>query len=93
MTSFHATKCCHLVSEHEASASSCFVLVSQIPAINLHNSTEHLVHQYQTVKRRRSTHNFEHVPVKDVVVGEALFVEEIAEQLTEVRVVGLVIKT
>ena len=40
-----------------------------------------------------STHNFEHVPVKDVVVREALFVEEVAEQLTEVRVVGFVVET
>jgi len=23
MTSFHATKCCHLMSEHEASAGDC----------------------------------------------------------------------
>ena len=41
----------------------------------------------------RSTHNFEHVPVEDVVISEALFVEEVAEQLAKVWVVGLVVKT
>ena len=39
------------------------------------------------------THEFEHVPVKDVVVGETLSVEEIAEELSQVRVVGLVVET
>jgi hypothetical protein len=38
------------------------------------------------------THEFEHVPVKDVVVGEALAVEEVAEELAQVRVVRLVVK-
>jgi len=35
---------------------------------------------------------FEHVPVEDVVVGEALPVEEVTEELTQVRVVRLVIE-
>ena len=38
------------------------------------------------------THEFEHVPVEDVVVGEALAVEEVAEELSQVRVVGLVVE-
>lgn len=38
------------------------------------------------------THKFKHVPVKDVVVGEALAVEEVAEELPQVGVVGFVIK-
>ena len=39
------------------------------------------------------THEFEHVPVEDVVIGEALSVEEVAEELSQVRVVGLVVET
>lgn len=30
------------------------------------------------------THKFKHVPVKDIVVGEALAVEEVAEELPQV---------
>lgn len=40
----------------------------------------------------KTTYKFEHVPVKDIVVGEALSVEEVPEELAEVRVVGLVIE-
>ena len=39
------------------------------------------------------THKLEHVPVKHVVVGEALAVEQVPEKLPQVRVVWLVIKT
>lgn len=39
-----------------------------------------------------TTYKFEHVPVKDIVVGEALSVEEVPEELAEVRVVGLVVE-
>lgn len=39
-----------------------------------------------------STHKLKHVPVKDIVVGEALSVEQISEELTKIRIVGLVIK-
>lgn len=38
------------------------------------------------------THEFEHVPVEDVIIGEALTVEEVAEELAQVGVVGLVIE-
>lgn len=38
------------------------------------------------------THKFQHVPVKDIVVGEALAVEEVAEELSQIRVVRFVIK-
>ena len=38
------------------------------------------------------THEFEHVPVEHVVVGEALAVEEVPEQLAQIRVVGLVVE-
>lgn len=38
------------------------------------------------------THKFEHVPVKHVVIGEALTVEKVAEQLPQVRVVWFVVK-
>lgn len=38
------------------------------------------------------THKFKHVPVKDVVVGEALAVEEVTEELSQIRVVRFVIK-
>ena len=34
----------------------------------------------------------EHVPVEDVVVGEPLPVEQVAEQLTQVRVVRLILE-
>lgn len=39
------------------------------------------------------TYKFEHVPVKYIVIGEALSVEEVPEQLAEVWVVWLVIET
>lgn len=39
-----------------------------------------------------ATHKFEHVPVEDIVVGEALAVEEVTEELPQVRVVRFVIK-
>ena len=39
------------------------------------------------------THKLEHVPVKHVVVGEALAVEQVSEQLPQVRVVWLVVET
>lgn len=39
-----------------------------------------------------TTYKFEHVPVEDIVVGEALSVEEVPEELAEVRVVGLVVE-
>uniref|UniRef100_A0A674IJ27 Uncharacterized protein n=1 Tax=Terrapene triunguis TaxID=2587831 RepID=A0A674IJ27_9SAUR len=39
-----------------------------------------------------TTHEFEHVPVEDIVVREALAVEEVTEELPQVRVVGFVIK-
>ena len=38
------------------------------------------------------THKLEHVPVEDVVVGEALPVEQVPEELPQVRVVGLVVE-
>jgi len=41
----------------------------------------------------KGTYDFEHVPVKDIVVREALFVEQITEQLAKVRVVGFVVET
>ena len=52
-----------------------------------------------TTSRRREqddkgwqTYEFEHVPVEDVVVGEALAVEEVPEKLAQVRVVGFVVE-
>lgn len=39
-----------------------------------------------------STYEFEHIPVEDVVVGEALAVEKIPEELAQVRVVWFVIE-
>lgn len=39
-----------------------------------------------------STHKLQHVPVKDVVIGEALSVEKVPEELPQIRVVWLVIK-
>ena len=41
---------------------------------------------------RWQTYEFEHVPVEDVVVGEALAVEEVPEELAQVRVVGFVVE-
>jgi hypothetical protein len=38
------------------------------------------------------THKLEHVPVKHVVVGEALAVEQVSEELAQVRVVGFVVE-
>lgn len=38
------------------------------------------------------THKLQHVPVKDVVVGETLSVEEIPEELPEIGVVWLVVE-
>uniref|UniRef100_A0AAY4C7L5 Uncharacterized protein n=1 Tax=Denticeps clupeoides TaxID=299321 RepID=A0AAY4C7L5_9TELE len=40
----------------------------------------------------RGTYEFEHVPVEDVVVGEALSVEEVPEELPQVGVVRLVVE-
>lgn len=40
----------------------------------------------------RGTHKLQHVPVEDVVVGEALSVEKVPEELPKIRVVRLVIK-
>uniref|UniRef100_A0A8C7ZJ68 Uncharacterized protein n=1 Tax=Oryzias sinensis TaxID=183150 RepID=A0A8C7ZJ68_9TELE len=42
--------------------------------------------------RRRDTHKLQHVPVEDVVVGEALPVEEVPEELPQVGVVGFVVE-
>ncbi len=39
-----------------------------------------------------STHKLEHVPVKHVVVGEALSVEKVPEELPQIRVVRLVVE-
>jgi len=39
------------------------------------------------------TYKFEHVPIKHVVIGKALSVEQIPEELPQVRVVWLVIKS
>ena len=39
------------------------------------------------------TYKFEHIPVEDIIVREALSVEEVSEELAEIRVVGLVIKS
>uniref|UniRef100_A0A8C6WGI4 Uncharacterized protein n=1 Tax=Neogobius melanostomus TaxID=47308 RepID=A0A8C6WGI4_9GOBI len=38
------------------------------------------------------THKLEHVPVKDVVVGKALSVEEVPEELPQVGVVWLIVE-
>lgn len=38
------------------------------------------------------TYKFQHVPVKDVVVGESLPVEEVPEELAQVWVVGLIVE-
>lgn len=38
-------------------------------------------------------YKFQHVPVKDVVIGETLSVKQISEQLSQVRVIRLVIKS
>uniref|UniRef100_A0A3P9J6W0 Uncharacterized protein n=1 Tax=Oryzias latipes TaxID=8090 RepID=A0A3P9J6W0_ORYLA len=38
------------------------------------------------------TYKLEHVPVKDVVVGEALTVEKVPEELPQVRVVWFIVK-
>ena len=54
----------------------------------------------QSTKSRRrerankgwSTYEFEHVPVEDIVVGEALAVEQVSEELAQVRVVGFVVE-
>lgn len=40
-----------------------------------------------------STYKFEHVPVEHIVVGEALAMEQISEELSQVGVVRFVIKT
>uniref|UniRef100_A0A3B5QLQ8 Uncharacterized protein n=1 Tax=Xiphophorus maculatus TaxID=8083 RepID=A0A3B5QLQ8_XIPMA len=37
-------------------------------------------------KKKRKTYKFEHVPVKDVIVGESLAVEEIPEQLRAAKI-------
>ena len=39
---------------------------------------------------RLGTYEFEEVPVEHVVIGEVLAMEEVAEQLSQVRVVGLI---
>uniref|UniRef100_A0A8C0IXY8 Uncharacterized protein n=1 Tax=Chelonoidis abingdonii TaxID=106734 RepID=A0A8C0IXY8_CHEAB len=40
-----------------------------------------------TLEPACTTHKFEHVPVEDIVVREALAVEEVTEELPQVRVV------
>lgn len=40
----------------------------------------------------RDTYKFEHIPVKDIVIGESLTMEELAEELPEVTVVGFLLK-
>ena len=64
-------------------------------------ATVSTLHQHTNINLRSSTrrdelgnvaYEFEHVPVEDVVVGEALAVEEVAEELSQVRVVGLVVE-
>lgn len=45
------------------------------------------------VARAGGTYELEHVPVEHVVVGEALAVEQVPEQLPQVRVVRLVVET
>ena len=42
--------------------------------------------------QEQDTHKLQHVPVKDVVVGEALSVEQVPEELPQVRVVWLVVE-
>lgn len=42
---------------------------------------------------RNATYEFEHVPVEHIVVGEALAMEQISEELSQVGVVRFVIKT
>lgn len=39
------------------------------------------------------TYKFEHVPVEHIVIGEALAMEQISEELSQVGVVRFVIKT
>lgn len=39
-----------------------------------------------------ATHKLQHAPVKDVVIGEALSVEKVPEELPQIRVVWLVIE-
>lgn len=39
-----------------------------------------------------NTYKFEHVPIKNIVIGEALSVEEVSKELPQVWVVWLVIK-
>lgn len=45
------------------------------------------------ILRLIQTYKFEHVPVKDVVVRETLSVEEVPEELAEIRVVGFVVES
>ena len=54
-------------------------------------STTNINHKIVS-ERLLSTHKLEHVPVEDVVVGEALSVEQVPEELAQVRVVGLVVE-
>lgn len=49
-------------------------------------------HTHRHRKSRQNTHKLEHVPVEHIVVGEALSVEEVSEQLSQVRVVRLVVE-
>uniref|UniRef100_A0A3B3TJT8 Uncharacterized protein n=1 Tax=Poecilia latipinna TaxID=48699 RepID=A0A3B3TJT8_9TELE len=46
----------------------------------------------RSVREKQETHKLQHVPVEDVVVGEALPVEKVPEELPQVRVVGLVVE-
>uniref|UniRef100_A0A665UAU8 Uncharacterized protein n=1 Tax=Echeneis naucrates TaxID=173247 RepID=A0A665UAU8_ECHNA len=45
-----------------------------------------------TAMHAHDTHKLQHVPVKDVVIGEALSVEKVPEKLPQIRVVRLVIE-
>uniref|UniRef100_A0A3Q0R6T6 Uncharacterized protein n=1 Tax=Amphilophus citrinellus TaxID=61819 RepID=A0A3Q0R6T6_AMPCI len=52
-----------------------------------------LIFQHQNTSNIMiNTHKFQHVPVKYIVIREALSVEQVSEELPQIRVIRLVIK-
>uniref|UniRef100_A0A3Q2GS05 Uncharacterized protein n=1 Tax=Cyprinodon variegatus TaxID=28743 RepID=A0A3Q2GS05_CYPVA len=42
--------------------------------------------------RKANTHKLQHVPVKDVIIGKALSVEKVPEELPQIGVIRLIVK-
>uniref|UniRef100_A0A3P9L8T7 Uncharacterized protein n=1 Tax=Oryzias latipes TaxID=8090 RepID=A0A3P9L8T7_ORYLA len=62
------------------------------PSCITHDTCISVTHHASPMTHSTVTYKLEHVPVKDVVVGEALTVEKVPEELPQVRVVWFIVK-